>query len=87
MHWWTKVAGVFLFAAGLFFFVLPIPIGAIMMTVACLMIFGDNPKLNEKLRKLRVRSSKADWAMNSIARWSPAFLREILQKSCPKSDP
>ena len=79
----TRIAALFLILVGIVLFILPIPLGAITITIGAAILYGQNPKLINFIRQRRVNHSWIDQMMKSVQRVSPQFIGQVLIDSTP----
>ena len=79
----VRIVGVSLFSVGFVVFWLPIPIGAIMMVIGSLMLFGKNPKWISFVQRRRLANPLLDRAMTKLASRMPCSIRHVIADTEP----
>ncbi|MCH2177336.1 MAG: hypothetical protein MK106_00905 [Mariniblastus sp.] len=79
----TRIAALFLILVGIVLFILPIPLGAITITIGAAILYGQNPKLINFIRQRRVNHFWIDQMMKSVQRICPQFIGQVLIDSTP----
>ena len=81
----TRIAALLLILVGIVLFILPIPLGAITITIGAAILYGQNPKLINFIRQRRVNHSWIDQMMKRMQRVCPQFIGQVLIDSTPDS--
>ena len=78
-----QVSGALIFIAGMIFFLLPIPIGAVMMIIGLTMMISSSKKLRRVIREYRRRNPK----LNSTIHGAEFYLPKSMRDSIDRTDP
>ena len=79
----TQVTGVLIFIAGMIFFPLPIPIGAVMMIVGLTMMISSSKKLRKVIREYRRRNPKMNSTIHNAEYYLPKSMRDSIDQTDP----
>lgn len=76
-----RILGFLLLASGFIVFLLPIPLGAIMMAVGAMIVYGEDPRWIRFVRVRRIAHPRFDRLLTYVTRISPAVIRQRLEKT------
>ncbi|QDT67097.1 hypothetical protein [Calycomorphotria hydatis] len=85
-NWIISAIALCMIVIGMITFVMPIPIGALLMATGLGLLVSANPYFRGLVRRFRKNNSKVDQHFRNSEAKAPGFLRRVLEQTDPQRE-